>query len=222
CRFSGAASSRVMVPTFYVGATTDRGPAPLPEAGRARAWKRLVDGGAHGAAGVTPTREVAAQAAHRRVVVEVAQLTGPLAGEFACARELVARVDEVEGVLDRRGGEQPPRELRGDGRTPEALALLQARDERLGEGRVVEQPDAREPVALAGDRLLVDAGSPQGALEFAAREVAPRERPHRDALDVEQALTLRGVAQQRTALVEVGAPGVVPRRLLGGVCVIGI
>src|SRR5690606_11003712 len=98
---------------------------------------------------------------------EARELRCALAREFSGAGELLPRVDELERVLDRRGRQETARELSGDRRAPEALALLQGRDEILGERFVVEQPDARQPVDLGCDSGPVGVLLTEDAFEFA-------------------------------------------------------
>src|SRR5262245_48847797 len=130
-----------MVPTVYGRAPRGLESAEADRAARrvrAARGKRLFDRRTDRAARVAPPRQVAAQSAHRRIAVETAQLAGALARELFGPGQLVAAVDELERVLDRRRGEHAPGELGGDRRAPEPLAFLQRRDERLRERGVVD------------------------------------------------------------------------------------
>src|SRR5690606_8507900 len=187
-------------------AETDGSGGPLRE--------RLVDGRADGAARVAPASEVAAEPAYGRLAVHARQLTRPLARELARTGQLVTRVDQIEGVLDRRRRQQPPGELGSDRRAAERLAFLKRRDQVLREGGVVDEPDQREAVALARDTRLVDPAVTQQTLDLAAGVRTTPERLHRDALRVGGEVALR-VAQARAAVIDLRAPRVIPLQLVG-------
>src|SRR5690606_9923875 len=203
---SGRVTCATLLATWRLLAEADGSGGPLRE--------RLVDGRADGAARVAPASEVAAEPTYGRLAVHARQLARPLAREFARTGQLVTRVDQVEGVLDRRRRQQPPGELGSDRRAAERLAFLKRRDQVLREGGVVDEPDPREAVALARDTRLVDPAVTQQTLDLAAGVRTTPERLHRDALRVGGEVALR-VAQARAAVIDLRAPRVIPLQLVG-------